>query len=364
MRLVPPSVKALVPYKAGRSIEEVVREFGVSRVVKLASNENPLGPSPLAIQAAQEALEQAHRYPDPASYTLSCKLAKRYNVKPDNIVIGNGSESIMATAMRTFLMPHDEIIAPADTFAGFRVLASASGNKTHWIARKKYRHDLPAMAAAINEYTKLIYLANPDNPIGCYATTSEFEDFVKSVPPHVLVLIDEAYFEFACHLADYPDSMRYRLDNVITLRTFSKAHGLAGLRVGYGIAHEALIASLRKMRLPFEPSVPAQAAALAALGDDEHLQNTLANNEKGAAQLLDGLRKLGVEALDTAANFVAMQFDTQQRAAAVTDALQRKGVIVRHIVTFGWPSMIRVSIGLAEENEIFLNELQQVLRSI
>ena len=361
MALVPPNIKSLVPYKAGRPIEEVAREFGLSRVIKLASNENPYGPSPMAVDAACASLLNVHRYPDPASYDLRNELAKRLDVRPGNIIMGAGSESVMAAVLRAFLLPCDEILSAESTFVGFRVLASASGRSMRWIPMKEHRYDLPTMADAINDYTKVVYIANPDNPTGSHVTVDELDAFMAKVPPRVLVILDEAYFEFAHGLPTYPNSMNYRRDNVITLRTFSKAHGLAGMRVGYGIASEEIIENVMKVRLPFEPSVPAQAAALAALRDEAHLNKTVEQNRVGMNMLQAGLEKLGLRTLPSAANFVSVELGSTERAASINDKLLRCGIIVRHLVAFGWPTMIRVTVGLPEENELFLESLGKVL---
>ncbi len=361
MPLVPQNIKSLVAYKAGRPIEDVAREFGLERVTKLASNENPFGPSPCAVEAARDALGNVHRYPDPVSRTLRSELMKRFHVREGNVITGSGSESIMAAIMRTFLLQSDEILSADNTFVGFRVLANASGRTKHLIPMKDHRYDLQAMGEAITEYTKIVYIANPDNPTGSYVTVGEFDAFMAKVPSRVLVILDEAYFEFARHLDDYPDSMHYRYDNVITLRTFSKAHGLAGMRVGYGFAHEELIENLMKVRLPFEPSVPAQAAAHAAVRDEAHLAKTIENNRSGLAYLRRELEALGIQTLPSAANFVTLELEDGRRAAGINDTLQRKGVIVRHLASFGRPTMIRVTVGLPEENEIFVRTLGEVL---
>lgn len=362
MPLVPHNIKTLVPYKAGRRIEDVAREYGLSRIVKLASNENPFGPSPLAIKAATETLSQVHRYPDPASFDLRTALAKRFNVKVENVITGAGSEGIMSAIMRTFLLPSDEIVSSAGSFIGFQVLARASGRTVHWIPMRSYRYDLETMARAVNEYTKIVYVANPDNPTGSYITVDEFDRFMARIPPRVLVILDEAYFEFASRRSDYPDSMHYRYDNVITLRTFSKAHGLAGLRVGYGFGHGEVIENLLKVKLPFEPALPAQAAALAALEDEEHLSKTIENNRQGLEYLRQSIESLGLPALPSAANFVTMVLSSAEQAQRITAELLRRGVIVRPLEGFGWPALIRVSIGLPEENEAFVAALGEVLR--
>ena len=247
MPLVPSYIQNLENYVPGKPINEVQREMGISEVIKLASNENSLGPSPRAMAAMRQAMEKIHRYPDASGYILRKKLAEKFDIKIDNVVLGAGSEGIMSTIIRTFLLSDDEIISAKNSFIGFRVLANTSGKKIHWIPMKDYRYDLNAMAEKINDYTKLIYIANPDNPMGTYITREEFDSFYQHVPERVLIILDEAYFEFSQSTSDYPDSMTYRYDNVITLRTFSKAYGLAGARIGYGFAHEELIGNLEVM---------------------------------------------------------------------------------------------------------------------
>ncbi|MFB0516055.1 MAG: histidinol-phosphate transaminase [Candidatus Neomarinimicrobiota bacterium] len=361
MPLVPPYIKSLAPYKAGKPVEELARELGLERIVKLASNENPLGPSPRALTAAQEALLESHRYPDQTSHELRAALAGRFNVRLANVVTGSGSEGIMSAIMRTFLLDSDEIISARGTFVGFRVLADASGRTTHWVPMRDYHYDLPRMADEINEYTKIIYLANPDNPTGTYFTVPEFDAFMERVPERVLIILDEAYFEYAREQSDYPDSMHYRYDNVITLRTFSKVYGLAGLRVGYGFAHDELIGNLLKVKLTFEPSRPAQAAALAALEDREYLERSLNNNQAGRAYLLEAFQRLGLETIPSATNFLTLKLPSDAAATSLTEQLLHRGVIVRHLLSFGWPALIRVTIGLPEENAFFVEQLGEVL---
>jgi histidinol-phosphate aminotransferase len=361
MALVPQSIRDLEPYKAGLSIEEVRRRYGLERIVKLASNENPLGPSPRAIAAAAATLADSHRYPDPSSIALRQALAAKFDLKIENVVTGSGSEGIMSAIMRTFLLSDDEIVSAENTFVGFKVLAAASGRKVHWVPRRDRRYDLDRMAEAVNEYTKIIYIANPDNPTGSYVTIDEFEKFMAKVPSRALVILDEAYFEFAQAYHNYPDSMWYRFDNVITLRTFSKAHGLAGMRVGYGFAHGDLIANLLKVKLPFEPSSVAQAAALAALDDHDHLHRTIELCRTGRQYLRSQIDALGFETLTPAANFVTFVVPGTGRADRLCEALLRRGVIVRPLRAFGWPEMVRVTVGLADENELFVEMLKAVL---
>jgi histidinol-phosphate aminotransferase len=361
MPLVPENLAALVPYQPGPSIEEVMRSHGLSRVVKLASNENPLGPSPRALAAAQATLADCHRYPEPGAPDLRAALARRFAVKQANVIVGAGSEGIMSVIMRTFLCNDDEIVAAAGGFIGFQVLARASGRKVHWVPMRDHRHDLPAMADAINQHTKIVYLANPDNPTGSYFTATELEAFMARVSERVLVILDEAYFEYVCATPDFPDSMGYRYDNVITLRTFSKVHGLAGLRVGYGFAHDELITNLYKVQLPFELSRPAQRAALAALDDEEHVGRSVTLAQQGLLQVHEALCHLGLAPLPSAGNFLFVPLCDAATAAGAAAALLARGVIVRPLAAFGWPTALRVTMGLAEENAFFVHCLEEVL---
>ena len=361
MALVPKHIKELSPYKAGKPISEVQRELGLEKIVKLASNENPLGPPKSSIKAAQESLLECHRYPDSAAFELREKLATRFDLQMENVVLGGGSEGVMSTIMRTFLKPDDEIIATRNSFIGFRVLANASGNHTNWVPMKNYRYDLYSMADAINKYTKIIYLANPDNPTGTYFTIDEFDAFMSRVPERVLVLLDEAYFEYAQNVEDFPDSMHYRYDNVITLRTFSKAYGLAGFRVGYGFGHADLIGNLLKVKLPFEPAIPAQSAAISALDDTEHLEAALSNNEVGMKQMTDAFDSLELQHIPSVANFITLVFENGDNAKGFTQNMLKNGVILRHLVGFGLPECVRATIGTADENKFFIEKLNNIM---
>lgn len=361
MPLVPSYIRNLANYKPGKPIEEVIREYGVEKVIKLASNENSLGPSPKAVAAAEKALESSHRYPDAFGFDLRTKLAERFDVKLENVVLGAGSEGIMSTIMRTFLLSDDELVSAENSFIGFRVLANASGRKVHWVPMKNYRYDLNAMAEVINDYTKIVYIANPDNPMGTYVTKKEFDQFYKQVPERVLIILDEAYYEFSEEHDDYPDSMSYRYDNVITLRTFSKAYGLAGTRIGYGFAHQELIGNLMKVKVPFEPSLLAQAAGTAALDDEDFLSETLNLNKKGLSYLSDELRKLNIETVPSATNFITTVWESGDKATAIAEALLKHGIIVRPLASFGWSNCLRVSTGLESENETFIETLKTLI---
>ena len=361
MALVPSYIKNLANYVPGKPIEEVQRELGLDHVDKLASNENSLGPSPKAIEAMANSLSGLHRYPDISGFELRTKLANRFNIKIENVIIGGGSEGIMSTIMRTFLLSDDEIVSAANSFIGFRVLANASGRKVHWVPMKNYRYDLEAMAEKVTDYTKIIYIANPDNPTGTYITREEFEEFYVHVPERVLIILDEAYYEFAQSRDNYPDSMTYRYDNIITLRTFSKAYGLAGLRIGYGFAHDELIRNLMKVKEPFSPSLIAHTAGSAAMDDIKFLEKTLAINNDGYISLQKELTSLGIETIPSVANFLTSIWETNTQALDITQSLLKKGVIVRNLKAFGWPNCIRISIGTADENGRFIDALKSIL---
>lgn len=363
MPLVPSYIKQLASYKPGKPLDEVKRELGLTDLVKLASNENSLGSSPKALEAVRESLENAHRYPDAFGYLLRNKLAERFNIKIENVILGAGSEGIMSTIMRTFLLADDEVISSAGSFIGFQVLCNATGRKAHWVPMKNYRYDLNGIAGQINDYTKIIYIANPDNPMGTYINRQEFDEFYQKVPERVLIILDEAYYEFTSEIPDYPDSMSYRYDNVITLRTFSKAYGLAGFRIGYGFAHEELIDNLIKVKVPFEPSFPAQVAGFAALDDTEFLQNTMNINNDGMTFIIRNLERLGVQYVPSVTNFISTIWKDEAEALKVNNDMLSNGVILRHLDAFGWPNAIRISIGLKRENEIFIEKLEKILRA-
>ena len=362
MSLVPEHIKNLSPYTPGKSISRLKRDLGLKYVIKLASNENPSGPSPLALDAVKNALFDYNRYPDSAAFDLRNMLATRFNVKVENVILGAGSEGIMSTIMRTFLRKRDEIIAVKNSFIGFRVLANASGFKTNWIAMDHYHYNLASMAKAINNHTKIIYLANPDNPTGTYFNVKKFDAFMSKVPNRVLVLLDEAYFEYAKDVLDYPDSMHYRYDNVITLRTFSKAYGLAGFRIGYGFAHKDIIKNLMKVKLPFEPSTPAQIAAIAALNDQNYLRSSLKLNEEGITGMEKSFDNYGLEYLPSVANFLTLVFKNEKAAKLFCNSMLRRGVILRHLSGFGLPECVRVTTGTKEENSIFFDHISHIVK--
>ena len=362
MSLVPRHIKLLQPYKAGRTIESVKNEYNLDKIVKLASNENPIGPSKKALKAIETKLDTINRYPDSHGLILRKKLAVKFNVQIENVILGAGSEGIMSSIMRTFLRTDDEIISCENSFIGFRVLANASGRRVNWVPMKNFKYDLSAIVEQINEYTKIIYLANPDNPTGTYFSIKEFDDFMNNVPERVLVILDEAYFEYSQAINDYPDSMLYRYDNVITLRTFSKIYGLAGLRVGYGFAHQDLISNLMKVKLPFEPSIPAQVAAIAAIDDKEHLNQSIRVNKLGMDILKKGLNQIGLNYIESIANFVTIVFDSDKESSDCAYFLLKNGIVVRELNSFGLFNCIRVTIGTENENMLFLEQISKYKR--
>jgi len=348
-QLVPPYIASLRPYEAGLGIEEVQREFGVADVAKLGSNENPLGPSPLALQAIASSTDTLNLYPN-AGLDLRRVLAREFELKLENVIAGSGSEGIMSNIIRTFLCDEDEVLTTEAAFIGFQVLAKSRGVKYRTVPYKNWHYDLPALAKAINERTKIVYLANPNNPTGTIFTRHEFDAFYQHVPERVLIILDEAYFEYAKDNPRYPDSMHYRYDNVITLRTFSKIYGLAGARIGYGFAHEELIQNLLKVKLPFEPGTLAQSAGIGALADKEFLHRSLELNARGLKFLSERLRESGFTVVPSEANFLMVVLPGEEQAAGLTQHLLTQGVIVRPLKSFGLPHCIRISTGTDEHN--------------
>jgi histidinol-phosphate aminotransferase len=358
MPLVPPYIESLRPYEAGRSIDAVRKQYGLERIAKLASNENLLGPSPKAVAAMRAALDDINYYCD-GGLRLREVLAKRYDVKLENVITGSGSESLIANIMRTFLCDEDEVLTTEAAFIGFQVVARSRGVRYRTVPYREWTYDLEALAGAITPQTKIIYLANPNNPTGTIFTKSQFDEFYKHVPERALIILDEAYFEYAKDNPRYPDSMHYRYDNVITLRTFSKVYGLAGVRIGYGFAHQELIRNLLKVKLPFEPSSLAEAAGIGALQDPEFLHHSLEVNARGLKVLTEGLEDLGLTVVPSDANFVMLPLPSEEDAMRIFEDLMRLGVIVRPLKAFGLPHCLRISTGLDEDNELCIEALRK-----
>ena len=349
----------LVSYVPGKPIEDVARELGLEpgQIVKLASNENPLGPSPMAVKAMQEALLNAHYYPDGGGYHLRVGIAEKFGVSIDNVMLGNGSNEIIEFLGHAFLRPGDNIVTAEHAFVVYKILAKLFGAETVEVPDPNLTHDLPAMAAAINDRTKVVYIANPNNPTGTMVSERELDRFIDRVPKNVVVALDEAYYEF---LPEPPDTLKYIRNhpNVIALRTFSKIQGLAGLRIGYGLAHEDLIGLLQKTRQPFNVNSIAQAGALAGLRDEAYQAKTRAIVRQGRDFLQAEFRKRNLEYVPSVANFVLVNVGNGKQ---VFQKLLKQGMIVRAMDEYKLPAWIRVTVGTPEQNRRFLEDLEKVL---
>jgi histidinol-phosphate aminotransferase len=349
----------LVSYIPGKPIEDVARELGLepSQIVKLASNENPLGPSPIAVKAMQEALPNAHFYPDGGGYHLRAGIAQKFGLSTDRVMLGNGSNEIIEFLGHAFLRPGDNIVTAEHAFAIYKIMAKLFGAETIEVQDPDLTADLPAMACAINDRTKIVYIANPNNPTGTMVGEDELDRFIERVPKSVVIALDEAYYEF---LPEPPDTLKYLHDhpNVIALRTFSKIQGLAGLRIGYGLAHEELIRLLQKTRQPFNVNSIAQIGALAGLQDDAYQAKTREVIREGRDFLQTEFRKRNLEYVPSVANFVLVKVG---KGKEVFQRLLKRGMIVRAMDEYKLPEWIRVSVGTPEQNRRFLEDLENVL---
>lgn len=357
--LAHPWLRDLVSYEPGKPIEDVARELGLepSQIIKLASNENPLGPSPKALAAMRESLERAHFYPDGGGYYLREAIAKKFGMDRTNVILGCGSNEIIEFIGHAFLRPGDEIITARHAFAVYKLMATLFGAKTVEVPDPGYAHDLDGMLAAITPRTREIFITNPNNPTGTIVTQAEIDHFMERVPEHVVVVFDEAYYEF---LETPPDTLQYVRAgrNVVVLRTFSKIQGLANLRIGYGFASGPIIDVLQKTRQPFNVNGIAQAGALAGLLDDEHQRKTRALTDEGRGFLQDAFEEMALEFVPSHANFVLVHCGDGR---AVFRDLMRKGIIVRDMTSYGLPEWIRVSVGTMEQNRRFVCELKQIV---
>jgi histidinol-phosphate aminotransferase len=359
--LIPDYIRGLPLYVPGRPIEEVEQELKL-HAIKLASNENPLGPSPKAIQAAKGALPESHRYPDGGTHHLREKLAQIHKLSPDEIFVGLGSSEIIDLAARLVMGPGKTGITSEGTYAPFSIAIRASGAKLLRIPMREFAFDLPAMARAVTSETRIIYLANPNNPTGSAFSGSEFEEFLRQVPSQVLVVLDEAYIHYG-ERSDMPRSVELsrRHKNLVILRTFSKVYGLAGLRVGYAVSCAGVVSAMNKLRTPFNTSGVSQAAALAALDDAEHVKRSIETNAQQRARLLEEFRKLGLRAVRSHTNFIFI--DVGPSASGLQDELLREGVIVRPLGWMGLPQAIRITVGTREENDKLLAALGRCLQT-
>jgi histidinol-phosphate aminotransferase len=364
--LIPERIRELAAYVPGKGARSARRESGVE-MIKLASNENPFGPSPRAVHAIRAAAAEVNLYPDNDATELRAALAGRHGLNPDQIFLADGSLGLLDILARTLLGPGLNCVTSERSFISYPIVTRAAGAELIATPLKNHAYDLDAIAAAINENTRVVMLANPNNPTGTMFDADATDNFLRRVPEHVLVVLDEAYYDFAIHFSaqrgiTYTRALEYVRNgrvNLLLLRTFSKAHGLAGLRLGYGCGHPELLKYFARIRNAFSVSGMAEAAGLAALADDEHIRKTVENNAAGATWLMPRLREQGLRAVETSANFIYFEID--EDANAFAQRMQAEGVIVRSLVPWGIPNGIRVTIGTPEQNERFVQAVKKVL---
>jgi histidinol-phosphate aminotransferase len=361
-------VRSIAPYLPGKPLEELERDYGISNSIKLASNENPLGPGPKAIAAMQKAVQEIGLYPDGGGFALKQALTKKYGCAMECITLGNGSNDVLVLLAEAFLTPDTEAVYSQYAFAVYPIAVQATGATARVAPANPadhpmpLGHDLDAMLELVNERTRLVFIANPNNPTGTWLSADALRSFLARVPQQTIVVVDEAYIEYVTDPA-FPDASRWLIEfaNVVVVRTFSKAYGLAGLRVGYALSHPSVAGMLNRVRQPFNVNLIALAAATAALGDNEHLEKTLATNRTGLAQLQAGFDALGVKHLPSAGNFVLI--DCARPAGPVYEAMLRQGVIVRPVGNYQLPNHLRITVGTQAQNERMLGALKQALHS-
>lgn len=360
--LIRPGIEKLTPYSPGKPISEVQRELGLTDIIKLASNENPLGPSPAALQAMQDALREVRLYPDNDCHDLRQALSRRLGFPPEQIIVGRGSDEIIHMIGLAFLRPGEEAIMPEPPFTLYEFTTQLMGGVQVRVPLRDFTYDLPAMAEKLNARTKLVFLANPNNPTGTIVRKDAVAQFMSQLPPKTIVVFDEAYREYADD-SEYPDGLDYVREgaNALVLRTFSKVYALAGLRIGYGVGPPHLMKWLHNVREPFNVSSVAQAAALASLDDEQQVRRATQTNREGKRYLYAEFERLGLKYVPTQANFIFLDVGTDSRA--VFEQLLRRGVIVRTGDVFGFPTFVRVTIGTPEQNRRFVKSLEEVLKS-
>lgn len=355
-------VQKLSPYQPGKPIDELAREFDLNPadIIKLASNENPQGPSEKVRAAISKELDDLSRYPDGNGYELKSVLSEKLNVTNHQITLGNGSSDILEFVVKTFVNPGDEVIVSEHAFAIYGLVTQMQGGQTVEVPAKNWGHDLDAMANAITDKTKIIFVTNPNNPTGTYNSKSQLETFLAKVPEHIIVLLDEAYFEYV-DKSDYPNGIDYLSEypNLVVTRTFSKAYGLASLRVGYGVSSEQLADLMNRVRPPFNVDSFALAAAVASIKDESYVRQSKELNDQGMTQLMAGFEQLNVNWIPSVGNFIC--FEVPNRAMEIFNGLLAKGVIIRPVANYGMPDHLRVSIGTQQENQRFLLELKGLL---
>ncbi|MFH2138809.1 MAG: histidinol-phosphate transaminase [Candidatus Omnitrophota bacterium] len=358
--LVRPCVVTIKPYKPGKPISELKRELNLKTVYKMASNENSLGPSPRAVAAIKKSLVEINRYPDGESFYLKKALAKKYKLKAENIIVGNGSDELIVLALRAFVNKGEEVIVADPTFLIYKLAAKLSDARIISVPLKAFRYDLASMKAKITSKTKLIFIANPDNPTGSYVNRIEVENFLKGLPENVIVFFDEAYFEYVS-VKDYPDTMKYlRKGNIIVSRTFSKIYGLGGLRIGWAAASKEISGYLNQVREPFNANSLAQAAAEAALEDKKHIEKSKKVVREGMRYLTGEFKALKLFFVPSVTNFIL--FNAGRKSTAIYQQLLQKGIIVREMSGWGLKNFIRVTIGSMKENKLFMREFKKLLK--
>lgn len=365
--LANPAVRAIAPYVPGKPLEELEREYGISNSIKLASNENPLGPGPGALTAIAAASNELGLYPDGNGFQLKQALSKQLSCATDGITLGNGSNDVLSMLAEAFLTPQTEAVFSQYSFAVYPIVVQAAGATARVApalgndARMALGHDLNAMRALVNDKTRIVFIANPNNPTGTWVDESSLKGFIASLPATTLVVVDEAYIEYAAN-AHFPNASRWLKEypNLVVTRTFSKAYGLAGLRAGYALSHPHVADMMNRVRQPFNVNSLALAAATAALADQEHLAQSIALNTNGMRQLIAGFDKLGLRHYPSAGNFILI--DCGKPAAPIYEALLRAGVIVRPVGNYALPNHLRITIGTTEQNERFLAALAAIFK--
>jgi histidinol-phosphate aminotransferase len=357
---IPEHIQKLKPYKAGKPIEELAREKGINKIVKLASNENPLGPSPKAIKVINSSINELHRYTNPSSYKLVQAISKKYNLNPSEIVTAHGSDSLIQYLITAFTDEDDELLTSEGSFIGWYVNANKYGRRSRLVPLNNYRYDLNSIAENVNDKTKIIYLANPNNPTGTIFKKDEFEKFISKIPDNILLVLDEAYTVYAEDDIEFPNGLNYKLNNLLVLRTLSKAYGLAGLRAGFAFGPEYLINEMYKVKLPFEPNLLAQEAAIAAFDDDEFIEKTKKQNVQSLKTFRKKFDEIGIKYVPTSANFLLLIFPSFDAAYEFNSECLNRGLILRHVDSFGIPEGVRINSGTDEETDFALNVIEEV----
>lgn len=361
-KLTTEKIEKLVPYPPGKPMEELERELGITGSIKLASNENPIGPSPMAVRAITESIGKLNRYPDGSSYYLKNRLSEIFNLPMERILTGNGSNELIELTIRSFLTDGDEVIQPFPTFLVYEKVVNGAGGELISVPLKDYRIDLEGVLKAVTQKTKIIFVNNPNNPTGSGISYEDMLSFLEKVPGDIIVVIDEAYIEFASDKVANGLDLLDKRDRLIILRTFSKLYGLAGLRIGYGFSSAEMVDYINRVRQPFNLNLPAQAAALAALDDNDFITKTLSLVKDGLKYLYKSLDEMGLYYIPTETNFFLIKVPTGGRN--IFNLMLKEGVIVRSMESYGLGDFIRINVGLPEENERFIRSLKKVLNNI